>query len=52
MIIASSANRNFKIELDSNNLRNKVIKQGETVHGLIGIYNTTNEALKIEFNKN
>lgn len=52
MIIASSANRNFKIELDSNNLTNKVIKQGETVHGLIGIYNTKNEALKIEFNKN
>jgi hypothetical protein len=52
MIIASSANRNFKIELDSNNLTNKVIKQGETVHGLIGIYNTKSEALKIEFNKN
>ena len=52
MIIASSANRNFKIELDSNNLGNKAIKQGETVHGLIGIYSTKNEALKIELNKN
>lgn len=52
IIIASNANRNFKIELDGNNLRNKVIKQGETVYGLIGIQNITKEALKIEFNKN
>lgn len=37
MAIAGTANSNFKKELVANNLKNRTIKSGETVYGLVGI---------------
>ena len=48
MIAASSANSNFKKELEANNIIGKTIKKGETVFGLVGIQSTSYEALKLK----
>jgi hypothetical protein len=37
MLIASSANKNFKTELLNNSIKDREIKAGETFYGLIAI---------------
>ena len=47
MLVASSANKNFKSDLTVYNLNGTVIKAGETKYGLIGIKSDSYEALKL-----
>lgn len=48
LIAASSANKNFKNELRTNELQGRTIPKGETVYGLIGIRADSYDALKIQ----
>jgi hypothetical protein len=48
MIVAGSANDAFKTELESNYLYGKTINAGETVYGIIGIYDTGFSPLTVE----
>lgn len=47
MLAAGSANTQFKMELLRYNLLNKVIDDGETVYGLVGIANSDLQPLRI-----
>lgn len=48
LIAASSANKKFKGQLEAYDLRGKVIPNGETVYGLIGIRADNYDALRIK----
>jgi hypothetical protein len=48
MIVASSANTNLKKDLMDYDMTNKVIKKGETLHGLININSYNFDAIKIK----
>ncbi len=48
LIAASSANKKFKEELETYDLREKTIQNGETVYGLIGLRSDNYDALKIQ----
>ncbi|WP_019038486.1 hypothetical protein [Psychroflexus tropicus] len=50
MVVASSANKQFKTELETYDLFNTVIPDGETVYGLIGIRTYTYESLNLKVN--
>ena len=50
MIAAGSANNNFKAELLKYNINGAVIKNGESVYGLIGFESDSFDALKIKVN--
>ncbi|MFI2742722.1 hypothetical protein ACG2LH_08285 [Zhouia sp. PK063] len=47
MIAASSANKNFKQNLQTYNLNGITIANGQTVHGIIGIQSKSFDALKV-----
>jgi len=47
-IAASSANRKFESEILEHDIIGRVIKKGETVHGLIGIISDNYESLKVK----
>ena len=48
MIGAGTANTNFLNELEENYLYNKEIKAGETVYGIVGIYDFGYSPLTLE----
>ena len=48
MIVAGSANKKFKTELEEYNLVNKTIKSGETKYGIIAINSNSSESLKLK----
>lgn len=48
MIVAGSANKHFLEELENNFLNGKVINAGETVYGLVGIYDSGYNPLTLE----
>lgn len=50
MIVASTANSNFKEELDKYEVIGTTIKNNTTIYGLVGIKTTNYEALKIKVN--
>ncbi|HET7361522.1 MAG TPA: hypothetical protein VFI78_06285 [Salinimicrobium sp.] len=51
-IIASSANKNFKEELNKYWIKGKVIDNGETSFGLIGVRSDNYDVIKIRVEKN
>lgn len=50
MIIASSANKRFKNDINTFNLKNKTIRPGDTLHGIIGIKKYQYGSLKLKIN--
>jgi hypothetical protein len=48
VIVASTANKNFKNDLMKHNLVGKTIKTGETVYGLVGLYSNSYDSIKIK----
>ncbi|MDX1461464.1 MAG: hypothetical protein R3359_00290 [Marinirhabdus sp.] len=48
MIVAGSANKKFKADLESNNVLGKTIKPGETLDGLLIINSATFESLRLK----
>lgn len=48
MIAASSANKKLKTELLQNDIMGRVILPGETIHGLVGLYSETYDAIKLK----
>ncbi len=51
LILAASANKKFKSELNLYNLRGVVIRQGETKFGLIGVISNNYDAIKVKMIK-
>jgi len=49
MGVAAKSNNKFFEDLEMHNLKNRIIKNGETVQGIIGIKATTNIPLKISY---
>jgi len=48
MVVAGSANGNFKNELQLYDLNNKIIEPGQTVHGILGFRNLEFGGMEIE----
>jgi len=48
ILVARSANKNFRTELEKFNLLDKTIEPGQTVYGLISLYSLTAEPIKFE----